>query len=404
MTTDDEKRKARAKKIKDYTVYTLIGVIGVIFLCFIFSSMFSSNDGSTDDGLNNKLPDAEEDVLPTDKKSAYEMLELENFNDDLSFDEEMAQPLEEVMDIKKSTPEEDLKTAKKNAFLAITGAATTPQRSDEAEAKSKENERLRHQIAVLNDSLSAKRSALRVAETANKMYDMALRGQASYTASDPAVKEETFKEESSVETKEEEVATVMPVTTVRGVATSLRSNGSSSVVGGFYGIGSHVAQKNTIKASVYGRQTVGEGQNVRLRLSEPMMVAGQVMPVGSILVGYCAIGVDRLYVSVSSVEYQDVITIVDLDVYDLDGQRGIFLPGSAEMDATREIGVDVARAVGSTTSTNPALFNQNSAAEQLKTDVGRGVIQGTFNYMSKKLAENKVTLQDKHKIYLLPKR
>jgi len=159
--------------------------------------------------------------------------------------------------------------------------------------------------------------------------------------------------------------------------------------------------KNTIRACVYGDQTVSDGQNLRFRLLEPMAMTGQIIPVGTILIGSVNIGVDRLFVTIMSVEYEDIITKVALEVYDNDGQRGLFVPGSLELEAGREVGSDIANSVGSTASSG-ALFNQQSATEQIKTDVSRGVIQGTFKYIGRRLQKIKVQAQDKHTVFLVP--
>ena len=46
-----------------------------------------------------------------------------------------------------------------------------------------------------------------------------------------------------------------------------------------------VTEGNTIAACVHGTQTVSDGQALRLRLTEPMSVAGRFIPKGTVLVG-----------------------------------------------------------------------------------------------------------------------
>jgi len=202
---------------------------------------------------------------------------------------------------------------------------------------------------------------------------------------------------------EKNAAVVSPVTeNVDAIATSLSS--STRRGNGFYGIGSSPAQKNTIRALAYGKQTISDGQNLRFRLAEPMVVAGQIVPANAVLIGVGKIGTDRLFVSITSVEFEGVITKIALEVFDADGQQGLFVPGSMELEAAREIGSDVANAVGSSASSNVSMFSQQSAAEQIKADVGNGVMQGTFSYVGRKLQQVKVTVQDKHKVFLVPQK
>ena len=84
-----------------------------------------------------------------------------------------------------------------------------------------------------------------------------------------------------------------------------------------------VTEGNTIAACVHGTQTVSDGQALRLRLTEPMSVAGRFRPKGTVLVGGTRIQGERLEIMVNAVEYKGTILPVELEVYDLDGQQGI---------------------------------------------------------------------------------
>ncbi len=102
-----------------------------------------------------------------------------------------------------------------------------------------------------------------------------------------------------------------------------------------------VTEGNTIAACVHGTQTVSDGQALRLRLTEPMSVAGRFIPKGTVLVGGTRIQGERLEIMVNAVEYKGTILPVELEVYDLDGQQGILVPGSLEYDAAREIAANM---------------------------------------------------------------
>jgi conjugative transposon TraM protein len=200
----------------------------------------------------------------------------------------------------------------------------------------------------------------------------------------------------------EPAATVMPVNAVEmNVVSSLNQN---SRHGHFYGFDNIATeQKNTIRATTLGQQVVSHGQNLRLRLSEPVQIGQRILPKNSVVVAKCQIDVERLYATVSSIEYLGIVTPVVLEVYDAaDGQPGLCLPGSLEQDAMREIGADVATAVGATTQQSISVFSSEpNAAEQIKTDVGRGIISGVSRFAAKKLQEIKVTVQDGHRVFLV---
>ena len=105
--------------------------------------------------------------------------------------------------------------------------------------------------------------------------------------------------------------------------------------------------RNTIPACVHGAQSVTDGQTVRLRLLEPMAVAGRTIPRGAVVVGTGKIQGERLDIEITSLEYDGTIIPVELAVYDTDGQPGIFIPNSMEMNAVREVAANMGGSLGS---------------------------------------------------------
>ena len=140
-----------------------------------------------------------------------------------------------------------------------------------------------------------------------------------------------------------------------------------------------LTEKNTISACVHTRQTVTDGQTVRFRLLEPMLVSGKEIPRNTSLVGVAKIQGERLNVLISSLEYHGNIIPVELAVYDTDGQAGIFIPGSMERSAAKEI------VAGMGTSAGSSMNISTDAGAQLAADLGKGLIQGTSQYFSKKM-------------------
>ena len=64
---------------------------------------------------------------------------------------------------------------------------------------------------------------------------------------------------------------------------------------------------------------------------------------------------------------------MELAVYDNDGQGGIFIPGSMEANAVREVAANLGQNLG----TSISITNQ-SAGDQLLSELGKGAIQGVF--------------------------
>ena len=67
---------------------------------------------------------------------------------------------------------------------------------------------------------------------------------------------------------------------------------------------------------------------------------------------------------VNAVEYKGTILPVELEVYDLDGQQGILVPGSLEYDAAREIAANMG------TSMNSSINISTDAGAQIASDLG----------------------------------
>lgn len=154
------------------------------------------------------------------------------------------------------------------------------------------------------------------------------------------------------------------------------------------------SDRNTIPACVHGTQTVSDGQALRIRLLEPMVVDDRFIPKGTILTGGARMEGERLDILVQAVEYKGTVIPVELEVYDADGQRGIPVPNSMEYDAAREIAANMG------TSMNGSINISTDAGAQIASDLGKGVIQGVSGYVAKKMRTVKVTLKAGHRLLL----
>lgn len=154
------------------------------------------------------------------------------------------------------------------------------------------------------------------------------------------------------------------------------------------------AGKNTIAACVHSDQTITDGQAVRLRLLEPMQVAGVRIPRNTVVVGAVRVQGERLGVEITSLEYAGTIIPVELAVFDSDGQEGIFIPNSMEVSAVKEVAANMGSSLGSSINIS------TDAGAQLASDLGKGVIQGASQYISKKMRTVKVHLKAGYKVML----
>jgi conjugative transposon TraM protein len=153
--------------------------------------------------------------------------------------------------------------------------------------------------------------------------------------------------------------------------------------------------KNTIQACIHNNQTVMDGQSVRLRLLEQVQVGSMAVPRNAVITGVAKVQGERLEITVGSLEYAGTILPVALFAYDTDGQRGIFIPNTTEVNATKEAIANMG------TSTGTSISLAGNAGQQLAADMGRSLIQGASQLVAKKLREVKVKLKAGYRIFLL---
>lgn len=169
---------------------------------------------------------------------------------------------------------------------------------------------------------------------------------------------------------------------------------------GFYTAGSveQVTQpKNNIKACVHDAQTVVGETGVRLRLLEPAKTPSRTIPKGTILTANAKFQGGRLQLKVTSIELEGNIIPVDITIYDLDGQQGLYVPYSPEMNALTEMAGNMSQTGGTS-----VMLTQN-AGQQVAADLSRGVVQGISGYFAKKVRTPKVTLKAGHQVFLVSK-
>lgn len=153
----------------------------------------------------------------------------------------------------------------------------------------------------------------------------------------------------------------------------------------------------TVRACVARTQVVRVGSIVQLRLQDAVRIDGVTIPRNTPIYGAVSIGGDRLRVTVSSVEYEGRIFAVEASAYDLDGQPGLNVPNSRERTALKEALASVGQTAG--TSVNVT----RSAGQQVLSELARGGLQASSQYVAEKLREVKVTLKANHQVLLIQK-
>ena len=415
------KRKEQIKKILVYGGMVMLCLVSFYFIFKPSKEQVQAEQQKV--GFNAELPDPRGAGIEADKIAAYEledmrvkqeqkMRTLEDFTAMTTDDEE-----EEVVEI----PEEPRYTgggssyrsgssSRSNSFSSSTSAyndinATLgsfyeePREDPEKEALKAELEELKQSMAQQQNSQPTYADQVALLE---KSYELAAKYMPSNAATSEGSAEEVKSTTRSGKSKAQPVGHVTtPVVSALAQPVSdsaMIARLSQSAGGGFHtAVGEAPAEtsRNTIKACVHGDQTITSGQSVRLRLLEAMRVGKYVLPRNTLITGEGSIKGERLDIEILQVEHNGTIIPVELTVHDNDGQAGIFIPGSMEASAAKEMAANLGQNLG----TSISITNQ-SAGDQLLSEVGRGAIQGVSQYISKKMREEKVHLKSGYTLML----
>ena len=435
-STSPELTEEERQRRKKFVIYPLMFLLFAGSMWLIFAPSEKEEEKQAK-GFNTEVPDPTVAELIGDKKKAYEKEMMEEKEQERSramqslssmFGEMTGgQPEQssEELALKTDLSERDngfgsRTAAPQDGFHASASAYQDINRTlgsfYEAPREDPEKEELRARLAELENRMSSEQQSPAI--TVNdqmalleKSYQLAAKympsggGQSSSNmalASDG----ETASEGKAVVTTRNGKAVAFPVSPVsEQVVSALAQPMSDSTFRSEYvkernyifhtAIGTApLTEKNTISACVHTRQTVTDGQTVRFRLLEPMLVSGREIPRNTSVVGVAKIQGERLNVLISSLEYHGNIIPVELAVYDTDGQAGIFIPSSMERSAAKEI------VAGMGTSAGSSMNFSTDAGAQLAADLGKGLIQGTSQYFSKKMRTVKVHLKAGYKVLL----
>lgn len=410
---------AERQKRKKMLIMPLFFLIfgGVMWLIFAPSD---KNEAKAEglSGFNAELPIPKDEGIVGDKRDAYEreamqqkeqerMRSLQDFS--TMFDqreepkqEESKQPeYYENPAVRQTVPTNNLQ-ASANAYQDINkqlGEWYEEPADADSQAQLAVEQRMNELERKLEEAEARKSAEDEQTALLEKSYAMAARympGQA--TESSNAVAPST-----------KDKVNVQPVSQVRHNVVSLlaapmsddefiKSFSKPRNMGFFTAAGNEgVTDKNSIRACVYQTVTLTSGKELQIRLLEPMRAGNTLIPANSVVTGACRIGSERMEVTINSIQYAGNIIPVELQVYDLDGQRGISVPNSDEIKAAKEIAAQMAQSAGS------SITITDDAGSQFAADIGKSLIQGASQYVSKKMSVVKVTLKANHKLLLLPK-
>ena len=387
-----EFERQRKRKVLLFTA--ILGCIFFVVLWFIFRpAPVKPQEGAA--GINTSVPDGKAQATVGDKRKAAEQLRSEEQQQrrmmtlgDNSFSllDDGLKPAEEPAPA--DNPALRASEANRAMQRQVQGFYAAPQRNAEVEA-------LKEQVAALQSQLDAERQQPDPLELAEEQYKLARK----YLGGGGAVDEETV--EPTKQRKDSRLSVMRPVREGEVEASTLDTRADFTIERnlGFLTAAGDVAHADipTVRACVAQTQIIRAGSTVQLRLLEAVRIDGVTIPRYTPLYGLATISGMRLQVTVSSVEYGGRIFAVEAVAYDLDGQPGLNVPNSRERTALKEALASVGQTAG--TSVNVT----RSAGQQVLSELARGGLQASSQYVAGKLREVKITLKANHQLLLISK-
>lgn len=415
----DNKQKEYLKK---GLVFGGLGLLFALSMWFIFTPS-GKEKSAAQQGLNDSIPQATTEQLTGNKLKAYEL------GDKSRQDEQTREEMGRLSDYfaQNTIPSESERaeaaasTAKiessmhryeENNRLLNSFYAPDPN-EQEREALRSELDNLKKELAAKNENEDAEEK--RQLALMEKSYQMAAKylpqsssttnaahaftpakekgalnipakPQASSTGSLPAM-------EVLAERKQVVSSLNQPMTD----ADFVQQYGTKPRNMGFHSLTSAVSavSRNTLSVVVDRTATLKEGDNVALRLLETAQVQGLRIPRQSRLIARAKIEGNRLHLLVKSIEVKGRIIAVKLSAYDTDGQEGVFIPGSEDINALKEVSANIGGSMGT------SFTFASSAKDQIISEAARGVMQGASQLLQKKLRTVKVTLKGGYRLFLV---
>lgn len=408
----DKKRKVakelslKEKKRRNMLVFIpCISTLFLICIYWIFKPSGSQNLEDNVAGINIDIPLPKEDGMISDKKKAYEM-ELLTQKKDLRM--QTLQDVENELGSMKADTITDagLKTdlwagnqkpttiqQSASAFQDMNRELSSfyePSQNEEMKAMQSKMDELSSRLQAAENGKSESEKNLEMMEKSYQMASRYLNPSAQKDSMEPAreVMQVTGVRAQPISGLDQNISDSAFISQY----SKPRNLGFNTAIGTGYEI-----SRNTLKACVYQDQTLENGQTVRLRLLEPLLAGKVIVPKNTLLSGVAQLQGERLDILISNIEFAGNIIPVGLAVYDTDGQKGINIPGSIEISATKEAAANIGAGMGNSFSF------ARSAGQQVTMDLTRGAMQAGSGYLSKKIRTVKVNLKAGYEVMLFSK-
>lgn len=411
-----EQRTRSTKWLKERKFFTVLPVLLLPFITLLFWALGGGQvkevaaKTTVKEGMNITLPDAQlRDKEQLDKMSYYKMAaqdsakrmeEIKNdpyYNanedsvakNDLSFYNEHTNKYSSEAKIYR-------KLSKLDSLLNETvekpkvGDNYLSKRFQENEGTNKEDfERLEQMVQALNQSPDSDPELEQLNAMLEKILDIQHPGRV---------------QDRAKEISENRKGQVFAVSAAGNNPVSLLDNSSSegneniqlsgaSIGNRFYSLeeneNSSDQKQNVVEAVIDETRSLTDGSIIKLRLVGDTYINGVLLRENSFIYGITSLHGERLNVKVSSIRSGNTILPVSMAVYDLDGIKGIYIPGAITRTVVKESAGQAVQGVGMTTL--DASIGAQAASAGIET---------ARNLLHKKVKLVKVTVKAGYRVLL----
>ena len=153
-----------------------------------------------------------------------------------------------------------------------------------------------------------------------------------------------------------------------------------------------IEDPNTIEAVVHQTQTLVNGAIIQLRLVDDVYVNGSLIPKGNFVFGTAELNNERVEIKINAIRNNHSLFPVKLEVFDLDGLAGIYIPDAMGRDMAKQ-----------SADNGLQLMELTSLDPSFKAQAASTGIHAAKSLLSKKVKQVKVLVKAGYKVLLRDK-
>ncbi len=164
---------------------------------------------------------------------------------------------------------------------------------------------------------------------------------------------------------------------------------------GFYGLENTLADEdaeNAIDAIITENTILVNNAVIKLRLAADIYINGVLIPKNNMVSGLVSLENERLQVEIGSIRYNNSLFPVKLEVYDMDGLAGIYIPGAISRDVAKQ-----------SADNSLQLMELTTLVPSLKAQAAAAGINTVKSLLSKKVKQVKVMVKAGYRVLLRDK-